>query len=89
MSGIAQGTVVIEASATSGAKMQARHAYEHGKQVFLLRSLVDTYPWAQKYVGRRNVRVVDRAEEVIQALADPGAIRDADRRRLQLSFELG
>jgi DNA processing protein len=89
MSGIAQGTVVIEASATSGAKMQARHAYEHGKKVFLLRSLVDTYPWAQRYVGKRNVRVVDRVEEVIKDLDDPEAIRDADQRRLQLSFQLG
>ena len=39
-SGMSQGTVVIEASATSGAKMQARLAIEHGKQVFLLHSLV-------------------------------------------------
>jgi DNA processing protein len=81
--------VVIEASATSGAKMQARHAYEHGKKVFLLRSLVDAYPWAQRYVGRRNVRVVDRAEEVVGDLDAPEAIRDADQRRLQLSFQLG
>ena len=34
-SGISQGTVVIEASSTSGARMQARLAYEHGKRVFL------------------------------------------------------
>jgi DNA processing protein len=32
MSGIAQGTVVIEASCTSGAKLQARIALEHGKK---------------------------------------------------------
>ena len=31
MSGIAQGTVVVEASSTSGAKIQARLALEHGK----------------------------------------------------------
>ena len=42
MSGIAQGTVVIEASSTSGAKMQARLAHEHGKHVFLVRHLVIT-----------------------------------------------
>jgi DNA processing protein len=89
MSGIAQGTVVIEASATSGAKMQARYAYQHGKKVFLLSSLVETYPWAQKYVGRRNVRVVDQVEQVVRELADPDAIGDAHQRRLQLSLELG
>lgn len=89
MSGIAQGTVVIEASATSGAKMQARLAHQHGKKVFLLASLVENYPWARRYVGQRNVRVVHNAEEVVRELAAPDAIRDADQRRLQLSLELG
>jgi DNA processing protein len=34
MSGMAVGTVVVEANSTSGAKMQARLALEHGKRVF-------------------------------------------------------
>ena len=46
-SGISQGTVVIEASHTSGARMLARLAYEHGKRVFLLETLVAEQPWAQ------------------------------------------
>jgi DNA processing protein len=53
MSGIAQGTAVIDASATSGAKMQARYALEHGKKVFLLSSLVKRYEWAERYAQRR------------------------------------
>ncbi len=89
MSGIAQGTVVIEASATSGAKMQARLALQHGKKVFLLRSLVDNYPWAGKYAKERNVRVVDDVQDVVGELADPAAIRADDKRRLQLSLGLG
>jgi DNA processing protein len=48
MSGFTQGTVVIEASSTSGAKMQAQAAYKHGKMVFLLRSLAATQPWARQ-----------------------------------------
>jgi hypothetical protein len=36
MSGISQGTAVIEASETSGAKMQARIALEQGKRAFLM-----------------------------------------------------
>jgi DNA protecting protein DprA len=40
MSGMAIGTVVVEASKTSGAKMQARLALAHGKRVFLVESLV-------------------------------------------------
>lgn len=43
-SGLSQGTVVIEASRTSGAKMQARLALEHGKKVFLVKKLVTDQP---------------------------------------------
>lgn len=52
MSGISQGTAVIEASATSGAKMQARIALEQGKRAFLMASLVTREEWAQRYLGR-------------------------------------
>jgi DNA processing protein len=51
MSGFARATVVVEASQTSGAKMQARLALEHGRPVFLLRSLLE-HRWAQDYAGR-------------------------------------
>ena len=37
MSGISRATVVVEASYTSGARMQARLALEHGRPVVLLR----------------------------------------------------
>jgi len=89
MSGIAQGTVVIEASATSGAKMQARLALQHGKKVFLPRSLVENYPWAATYAKERNARVVNDVQDVVRELADPAAINADDKRRLQLSLGLG
>ena len=89
MSGVAQGTVVIEASATSGAKMQARLALQHGKKVFLLRSLVDNYTWAARYAEQRNARIVDEVEDVVRELADPAAIHADDQRRLQLALDLG
>ena len=50
MSGLSLATVVVEASSTSGAKMQARVALQHGRTVFLLRSLVESHEWARKYV---------------------------------------
>jgi DNA processing protein len=50
MSGLSLATVVIEASETSGAKMQARAALQHGRSVFLLQSLVDSHAWARRYV---------------------------------------
>jgi DNA processing protein len=73
MSGLAIGTVVIEASSTSGAKMQARLALEHGKQVFLVESLVLQESWAQRYVerGARVVRSVDDILETLVLMAQP------------------
>ena len=50
MSGLSLATVVVEAGNTSGAKMQARVALQHGRTVFLLRSLVESREWARRYV---------------------------------------
>jgi DNA processing protein len=77
MSGITQGTVVIEASRTSGAKMQARIAAEHGKQVFLLRSLVATQEWARTMIARGNATVVESVQDVIERLASADRINRA------------
>lgn len=92
MSGITQGTVVIEASSTSGAKMQARIALEHGKKVFLLQSLTDQHEWARKYAQKRGAYVVNDVQDVIQAMLPPERIRSADARREyvteQLSLEM-
>ena len=67
MSGFAQATIVIEASQTSGARMQARLALEHGRPVFLVRSLL-AHPWAQSYADRPGVHVIDAVDEVIPVL---------------------
>jgi DNA processing protein len=68
MSGYAVGTVVVEASATSGAKMQARLALAHGKRVFLIRDLVTRESWAQKYAEQRGAIVVDSVDDVVRVL---------------------
>lgn len=67
MSGLARATVVVEASHTSGARMQARLAVEHGRPVFLLRSLLQ-HEWAQKFQGRPGAYVVDEPGEVVAHL---------------------
>jgi DNA processing protein len=85
-SGLSQGTVVIEASSTSGAKMQARLAIEHGKKVFLLRSLVTSQPWASDYVERRGAIEVGDVDEVIARLAAPDRVRQATAQQTQLTF---
>lgn len=89
MSGIAQGTVVIEASNTSGAKMQARIALEHGKKVFLIRNLTEHQEWARAYVEKHGAIRVDDVTEVVAALAPPERIHAADQRREQLVMDFG
>ncbi len=63
MSGLSFATVVIEASWTSGARVQATEALRHGRAVYLLSSLVESHDWARKYVteGYRGVRAVNLA----------------------------
>lgn len=72
MSGMGQGSVVIEASATSGAKMQARLALEHHRKVFLLRSLVEEYEWARNYSSRTGAVVVETVDDVVRELRPCG-----------------
>ena len=67
MSGFARATVVIEASHSSGARMQARLALEHGRPVFLLRSLMQ-HRWAQAHAVRPGTHVIDTADEVVEIL---------------------
>jgi DNA processing protein len=86
-SGMGQGSVVIEASSTSGAKMQARLALEHGKQVFLVRRLVTTQGWARKYLDRGAVEV-RRAEDVVSRLRSPEEIEQLSSGRRQLALDL-
>ena len=88
MSGMSQGTVVVEASATSGAKMQARYALEHGKRVFLLSSLVEDRPWARRYLERGAVEVRD-VDDIVRMLQSPEAVQARSAQRRQLSLALG
>jgi DNA processing protein len=68
MSGMAVGTVVVEASDTSGARNQARRALEHGKRLFLTESLVMQETWAQRYAERPSTTVVQSVDDVLRAL---------------------
>lgn len=87
-SGMGQGTVVIEASATSGAKMQARLAMEHGKRVFLLSTLVEQHEWARRYVARGAI-VVHGVDDILRLLQSPEALQARTDDRRQLSLALG
>jgi DNA processing protein len=67
MSGYSLATVVVEAAERSGARMQARFALEHGRHVFLLRSLL-AHDWARNYAQRPNTTVVDGPQDVFDKL---------------------
>ena len=86
-SGISQGSVVIEASKTSGAKMQARLAYEHGKRVFLIKSLVTDQEWAKSMVHTNQATEVESIDDILCYVADPGRLHTASKElRLQPSM---
>lgn len=78
MSGYAAATLVVEASATSGAKMQARLALEHGRPVILLETLVREHAWAMEYSQRPNVKVVSSTHEACEVATSISQNYDAN-----------
>jgi DNA processing protein len=87
-SGISLGSVVIEASGTSGAKMQARVAAEQGRHVLLLQSLVDRQPWARKMVEDRRATLVTDTEQMLETLTSPVRAKEVAS-PAQLLFDAG
>jgi len=73
MSGLSLATVVVEAGETSGARMQARVALEHGRAVYLLQSLVDDHEWARvmvdKGVGNVRARILRTSRDLVDGLS--------------------
>ncbi|MGA9860433.1 MAG: DNA-processing protein DprA, partial [Solirubrobacteraceae bacterium] len=67
MSGISRGTVIVEASARSGARVQARRALAHGRPVFL-RRVVTREAWAGELAASPGVHVIDEPAEITAAL---------------------
>jgi DNA processing protein len=76
MSGFALATVVVEASSTSGSRIQARLALEHGRPVFLLETLLE-HQWARECATKPGARVVSSPAEittVVERLTSPGTL---------------
>jgi DNA processing protein len=63
MSGMSLGTVIVEASHTSGARVQARLALAQGRPVFLLEALLEQ-DWAKELVTRSGTHVVKAPDEI-------------------------
>jgi DNA processing protein len=87
MSGISQGTAVIEASRTSGAKMQARLALEQGKRAFLMSSLVTNESWARDYIDKRGAIEVASVADVVGRLRSAAQVEQQSSQRHQLALE--
>lgn len=88
MSGISQGTAVIEASSTSGAKMQARIALEQGKRAFLMSSLATREEWARNYIEKRGAIEVNSVQDVLKWLRSTEQVEMQSSQRSQLALEL-
>jgi DNA processing protein len=67
MSGLAAGTVIVEASARSGARIQARRALAHGRPVFIARELLED-EWAQQLQTQPGVQAYSNAGQIAARL---------------------
>ena len=63
MSGLSLASVIVEASVTSGARIQARLALAHGRPVFIAEPLLGQ-TWAQTLAGQPGVHVFGKPSEV-------------------------
>jgi len=77
--GISPGTVVTEAPQRSGARMQARLAYEHGKQVFLVESLATAQEWAKTMLQRGRAIPVGNFDDLARNLVDADRLLAASK----------
>ncbi|MGC5030478.1 DNA-processing protein DprA [Micromonospora sp. DT229] len=69
MSGYAVATVVVEAGETSGARVQARLALQHGRPV-VLTSQVMQCDWAKAFAEKPGVYVVHGTAQLLEAVDD-------------------
>lgn len=76
MSGLTLGTVIVEASETSGARVQARLALAHGRPVFIAQPLLNQ-GWARTLARRPGTHVFRQPSEIlsmIERLRSRGAL---------------
>lgn len=67
MSGFSLATVIIEASATSGTRIQARASLAQGRPVFLTEPVLEN-AWARELAERDAVYVINSPSEVTETL---------------------
>lgn len=65
MSGYGRATVIVEASETSGTRVQARMAVEHGRPVIMTDRVLAANQWAQRLKGRPGVHIAASLTDVM------------------------
>ena len=68
MSGYGLATIVIEAAETSGTRIQARLALEHGRPVILTAKVVASTQWGRDLAERPGVHVVQSLADLEQVI---------------------
>ena len=68
MSGMAQGTIVVEASSTSGAKIQAEFTAKQGRVLFLTTNQVEEFAWARELAEQNKAIIVRSITDIIDVL---------------------
>lgn len=68
MSGMSQGTIVVEASQTSGAKLQAQFAAEQERILFLTKHQVTNFEWARDLAEEDKAIVIRDIDDIIDVL---------------------
>lgn len=89
MSGLCLGTVVVEASETSGALIQARQCLAQGRKLFIPQSALDDrrLTWPKRFLERGAHRFAT-IEELLDVLAEEGLVASATRSIVARSGEL-
>src|SRR5690606_37975096 len=77
MSGISLATVIIEASETSGALIQANYALKQGRYVFIPQSALNDprLNWPKKYINRLGAFSFSKIDELLSKLKENNLIK--------------
>lgn len=81
MSGLCLGTIVVEASETSGALIQARQCLRQGRKLFIPQSALDnkSLSWPQRFIQYRNAHRFREIDDLLDALSQEGLLPEASR----------